>query len=565
VAVLSSHADRPTEGSSHKRLVGTSVGIVLLSAVALYIVLGVHLSFFNDDWYFLLQRPGLESSTGLDVLLAPHNSNMVVVPTAIYKLVADVFGLSSQAPFRAVLGLLIATAGLLVYVLVSRRAGWAWGIAAAAVLVFLGPAWEDLLFFASIDLIGSLVAGLGALIALERDTRRRAVLACLLLVVAVAFSNLGVAFAAGAAVCVVVRRRPDQLWVALIPLIVFAAWWAGYGRDEPSHLSASNIMHLPAYLFDSAATGFASLTGLSAGSDPASYVRGKIVLAAVFALAIVWLAAGHRPTRFLLVPVTTLLVFWVLTGISFFPGREPFASRYQLIDVALIIVVIAEFFRPASRTLGWSVLALALAVAIIISNTVGQLSQGFRFLEDQATYVKTDLGILQAMRNHVPADLRLTDEVAQNPYLSGITGSRYIAVTQAHRTPPFYSPDQILRAPSQQRHSADGVLAALEQLRGTRAISDLPADCTSVGNQPGDASKEIALGDGTTFLRNTTSTGLGFGVRRFAPAGLLTGISLIRPGETERVKVPRDNLPLRWYLQPMGGSPMAGATLRVCS
>jgi hypothetical protein len=564
VALLNSRVDRPALDRGRTRLLLTCLGLLLVSAIALYVVLGVRLTFFNDDWYFLLQRPGLESSGGLDALLAPHNSNLVFLPAVIYKSVVALFGLSSQLPFRAILGLLIAAAGLLVYVLVSRRAGWAWGIAAAAVLVFLGPAWEDLLFFASIDLVGSLVAGLAALIALDRDTPRGTGLACVMLVAAVAFSNLGVAFAAGAAVCVLARRRPDQLWVALIPLIVFAAWWAGYGHTEPSHLSASNIKHLPSYLLNSAAAGFASLTGLSAGSQPTSYTRGKVVLAAVVALAVIWLARGHRPSTFVLTPLTTLLVFWVLTGLSFFPGREPFASRYQLIDVALIIVIISEFFQPAPRTLPWSIIALALAFAVVISNTLGQLSHGYRFLQDQATYVNTDLGILQAMRDRIPDALRLTQPVAQNAYLSGITGSRYVAVTQAHGTPAYFSAERILRAPSLQRYSADGVLAALERLHGAHARSALTTDCTRVGNQPGDAA-QVPLHAGATFLTNTTSRGLGVGIRRFAPADLLTGIALIGAGNTERVQVPSDNLPLRWYLQPVSPDPAAPATLEVCS
>ena len=173
------------------------------------------MSFFNDDWYFLLQRPGLDSGAGLDSLLAPHNSNLVALSAAVYKAMVLVFGLSSQIPYRMVLGAMIAGLGILIYLLVSARAGKVLGVAAAAVALFLGPAWEDLLFFASIDLIGSLVMGLGGLLALERDSPRRNAIACLMLIGAVGFSNLGIAFVVAAVVCVLVRRSPKQLWVPL--------------------------------------------------------------------------------------------------------------------------------------------------------------------------------------------------------------------------------------------------------------------------------------------------------------------------------------------------------------
>jgi hypothetical protein len=128
-------------------------------------------------WYFLLQRPGLESHAGLDSLLAPHNSQSVVLTALAYKILVALFGLSSQLPFRLVLGLAVAAVGVFVYLMVSARAGTAIGLAGAAVIVFLGSAWEDLLFFASLDLVGSLATGLAAVWALQRDSTRRNVVA----------------------------------------------------------------------------------------------------------------------------------------------------------------------------------------------------------------------------------------------------------------------------------------------------------------------------------------------------------------------------------------------------
>ena len=82
------------------------------ASALLLVILGTKLSFFSDDWYFLLQRPGLSSHGGIDVLLAPHNGNLVAVDVVIYKALIGVFGLRSQLPFRLVFAGLIVAVGV---------------------------------------------------------------------------------------------------------------------------------------------------------------------------------------------------------------------------------------------------------------------------------------------------------------------------------------------------------------------------------------------------------------------------------------------------------------------
>jgi hypothetical protein len=537
---------------------------VLVSAVATVVVLGDRLSFFNDDWWFLFQRPGLESHGGLDALLAPHNSNLVLLPAIAYKLLIAVFGLSSQVPYRLVLGLAFGVLGLLVYALVSRRAGWAWGLAAAAVVTLLGPAWEDLLFFASIDLIGSLIAGVAALLALGHDSPRRNVVACAALTAAVLCSNVGIAFAVGAGVCVLVRRRRSELWVAVVPLLVFAVWWVGYGRSQPSHISGANLEHLPGYVLNSAAAGMASLTGLASGSS-SSYTRGRIALAGALLLVVAWRVRGGRFTTGVVAPLVTLLVFWILSGASFYPGREPFASRYQLIDVTLIVLVAAELFGARRTTARWSGLAIVLAVAVVTANTARSLSYGYRFLHDQAGYVQADLGIMQAVRPRIPSDLWLVQSVSHNPFLSGITGARYLSETAAHGTPGVFSIAQIMRASAAQRQSVDGVLVAIDQIHAQTSRAPTRVRCSRVGDAPGDHSADTPLAPGTVWLSNVGRAGLAVGLRRFAPSGRLTGVALLAPGGTAQAVIPHDALPIPWHVQPYTGS-AAGprVSLRVC-
>ncbi|MDQ6821655.1 MAG: hypothetical protein M3076_15185 [Actinomycetota bacterium] len=542
------YADDPGLGRDPPRML---LGVMCAALVLIVVVLGTRLTFFNDDWWFLLQRPGLAAHPGIDVVLAPHNGNLVALVVPVYKLLVAVFGLDFQLPFRLVLGAALASVGVLIYVLVSARMGRTVGLVAAALVLFLGPAWEDLLFFASIDLIGSLAIGLGALVALERDFPRRNAIACGLVVCSVLMSNLGIAFVVPAAVAVGLRRRPRQLWIAAIPALVFAVWWIGYGSDAPSHLSAANIEHLPRYVFGSVTSGLASLTGLNRGSGAPHYVRGGIaLLAGTAALAASWYK-GHRPSSWVLVFASAAISFWVLTGASYFPGRDPFASRYQLIDAALLILIAAEAFRSVPlRTASLGVIAAGATLAVVSNGYA--LSTGYTFMREQSRYVKADLGALEIERAVAPATVWLAEPVARNPYLSGVTAGLYFTETRAHGTPPFYSPAQIRATPPLLRQAADSVLASGEmtakptvRARGTGNCQTLIAG--SVGH-----SSEIDLPPRGARLTDLTADVLVIRVRRFAPADLPDPIDFLAPGKPVSVTTAPDAVSTPWRLTATG-------------
>src|SRR5205823_15106414 len=89
-------------------------------------------------------------------------------------------------------------------------------VAAAAILLLLGNAYQDLFWAWQLGFVGSTAAGIWALAALAAPRRHRnAVVAAFLLVVAVATSGIGLAFLAAAAVFELVRpeRRNEVLWL----------------------------------------------------------------------------------------------------------------------------------------------------------------------------------------------------------------------------------------------------------------------------------------------------------------------------------------------------------------
>ena len=132
------------------------LGLVCGACMLVLVILGTRLTFFNDDWFFLLQRPGLEG----DSIFSPHNGQLVALVDLSFKGLVALFGFA-QLPFRLVLSAAVAALGIVVYLIVSKRAGRFLGLVAASIVVFLGPAWEDLLIYASIGPIAALVTGLG--------------------------------------------------------------------------------------------------------------------------------------------------------------------------------------------------------------------------------------------------------------------------------------------------------------------------------------------------------------------------------------------------------------------
>jgi hypothetical protein len=537
--------------------------IVMVTVSALIVViLGAKLTFFNDDWYFLLQRPGLESSGGLDTLLAPHNGNLVALLALSYKLLVGVFGLGSQLPFRLVMALTLAGLGGLVFVFVNDRLGPVAGLAATAVILFLGPAWEDLLFYtALLDLAGAMVFGIAALLALESDTQRRNAIASVLLVCSISMSNAGVPFVVGGAIAIALRRRPRQLWIPGVPAVLFGLWWAFYGSKQPSGLSLANIEHLPRYVLDSVSAGLASLTGLNHSGAAAALARGHIIAAILAAALVLCVFRGRRPGAGSLVLGGTALAFWCLTGASFIVGREPTASRYQLIDATLLILLGAEMLRGVQlprRALAF----LSLAAVLVVASNLDALGHGFDFMRKHSEVAEADLGALQIAGGLAPPRLALLEPVARDPYLSGVTAGRYFAQTRAHGSPAFYTPVKLATAAPAARQGADSVLTAADRVAAQPTNGHgATGTCRRLAIGIGSAGSSLPLSHGLDLVRNLSAGPLVIGVSRFAPEGMPIPIGFVAPRSSVRLVIPPDSFapPWRVSIRNPTGAPDAGA------
>ena len=549
------------------RLTWILLGLMSVAAAAVVVILGLRLSFFNDEWYVLLQRPGLSA----DAIFEPSNEHLIAMPVLIYKAHIALFGLDDQLPFRLTLAAAFVALGVVVFLFVRERVGEVIGLAAAALVLFMGPAWEDLLWSFQVGFVGSLASGIGALLALERRDRRGDLCACLLLILALSFSDLGVPFVLGAFVAVLVRRRPLELWIALVPGALFALWWLLYGQHATSHLSAHNLVRLPGYVVKAPLSGIVSVSGLHAAASligdalgihvDADSAEPLLLLAIPIGLALAvmivrLLRRGWRPSPELLAIATVALSFWALTGANYLPGREPAASRYQLISGTLLILAAAELARSRPpRRLAQRAVALAACVAVGLN--VYFLTHGFDVMRRHATLAKADLGALEIGRGQVPDGYGLLESVTHDNALAGVTAGAFYRETDAHGSPAD-SPREIATAPLYARSSADNVLAAgygfgldPAPVAGARQAG---CDRAGVG-----ASGEARLPFRAVRIVNAGRSKATIGVRRFASPQALVILGAVARHSAIWLRIPPDRVAVPWHLQTI-----EGPAVRVC-
>ena len=439
-------------------------------AVLLAVGLGVLVAqtsgtlFWADEWQWILTRRG----GGLDTFLTPHNEHFSLVPVIIYKLLFAIAGLRHYWPYRGVLITVELVVAGLVFLYVRRRAGDWLALCAVALLLFFGPGWQDTLWPFQTAWILTVLGGVGAALALDRRDRFGDVLACLLLVLAVASASPGVAVVAGVLVELLLTRRRRDLWIALIPVAVYGIWYLDY---EQTTLFAHSLLLVPHFMFDSAAgtlsaiTGLAQINPLQDSSD--DLLSWGVPLLALALIALVWRLRswGRVPPRVAMLG-GTLIAFWLLTGI----GRAyvkvgplvltatGFESRYLYIGAAFMILLAAEALRrPAG--LGWIGAAVVgvLTLAACLSN-YAILEGGSQLLHNQAQYTEADLETMNLSRPIVSPGF------VSNGFVFGyVTARVWFAAERDLGSPPL-SPAQLAAAPEFARETADNQLVRIQQL-----------------------------------------------------------------------------------------------------
>jgi hypothetical protein len=516
--------------------------VAAVSAVVLLTWLG-ELTFWRDEWGFLLQRRGSDP----DVFLEPHYEHIAVSLIALYKGMLEIFGMDSPRPFQVVAVASFMGSLVLVFVYVRRRVGgWA-ALAGVLPLMLFGPSWDDVLWPFQIGFFGSMCAGLGALLLLERDDRGSDVAACVLLAVSLSFSSLGIPFAIGVALAVALGPEPRRrAFVAAIPIVLYALWWLGYGRHADNYTSLHNAATGPSYVLDGFASSISSLLGLatptSVVGSPLDWGRGLLV--AAVALAIWRLRRAGRLERGLLVILAIAVSFWFLAAFNASIFREPTSGRYQYMGAIFVVLIAAELLRGVRVGRGAAVALVAVAAMAALSNA-NSLHTTWERLTPFGELQPAGLAALELTRDVVDPDLELTEENSGVDYLGFVDAGAYLSAVDAFGS-PAYTPVELADAPEAAREAADRVFATALELELSPAAGARDTGCAAVGL--GREARPAPVGTGGVTIEAPSAGPVQVRARRYASEGFPVDLGHIEAGRRAVLAIPADRSQQPWEL-----------------
>ncbi|HEY0632431.1 MAG TPA: hypothetical protein VGC98_10280 [Thermoleophilaceae bacterium] len=521
--------------------------LVLLSLLALFLlyIKGNDMTFYFDEWDFVLRR----HRTTVGIFLEPHNEHFSLVPVIVYKILFATAGLDHYAPYRIVALALHVTIAALVFVFARARVGDVLALAAATLMLFLGAGFEDVLWPFQIGFLFALAAGLGAFILLERETRAGDFFAMILLGVSLASASLGIPVALGAGAYLLVSPvRRGRLWVVLVPLLLYAIWYLGYGK---SALRGENVTAAPQYTADEVAGAVGGVVGLAVE-------WGRILAVVAVAGLALHMARVRKLPRTLVMVLTAAISFWVLTALARAQLQEATISRYVYAGGFFVILLAVEVVRGrrfSGRAIG-VVAGVTVLAALSGMNMFKKGADGLRYTDRivRAEITPLEIGGTQMPPFFVP-DPQKAPQIVAGAYLETIRdlGSS-----------PAYSEEQLAALDEGHRQLADGVF-----VRGY-GLALVPGSARPAGPAPAaqpDSAVRIRRSGScvtaqpavpgtseTVVLRvplggmSLSAPGAGVTLRRYA-AGFTGAPALTGDAGAAVLRIPRDRSPRPWYAQ----------------
>lgn len=524
------------------------LGLALAAATAVLVSYGSDLTYFQDSWEFLMNR----RDPGVATLLEPHNEHIVLLPVAIQQVVLRLFGMGSMVPDLVILIALLLGTAALVFVYVRRRLGPWPALFAAVVLLFLGPAWQDLLWPFQMGFVGSALFGIAMLLALEREDRGGDVWACAFLALSVGFSSLGLAFVVAAAVAVAQahrRRGWGRAWIFAAPLLLYLAWYAGWGHDAENHVSSHNVLVSPRFVVEGLTASLDSVLALATIADEAiGRSQWGLWLLIVLVLLVGYaLVRGRRPDSRLWPVAAAAATFWFLAAFNEIPGREAYSSRYLYVGALFLFLVAANLLaevRFGRRTL----LVAAVVTGVIVGFNLVPLREGRDFFHTESKLTRADLGAVEIAARTVAPSFALPPEISGSNFLNEIEAGEYLQAVDEYGS-PAYTPRELAGAPEADREQADVVLANALPLEIEPGAEPSPrsARCVAVAGVPG--ADPLDLEPGTTTVELGPGQPGAIRLRRFATAAYPLASEGITAGSTTRLNVPEDLAKRPWQLQ----------------
>jgi len=401
---------------------GALLGVVVV-AQAVYIGWLVHDLYFmwGDDYDFLLLRGTLE---GENVgWLAPHDDHWSTGTIAIYRALFSVFGMREYLPY-AMVPIIFHLAIVVVLFRVLRLVGvrpWP-AVVLPVLLAFFGGGSQAIMWNTTMGTIGALMFGYLALWAgVARGLDPISVRWInVLLILALMMAGPGItAVVLVTAYALVARGWRIAVGVALVPTLVFLAWYIGWGRHgakDPLPDSWS-YLQIPEYVWKGLVAHLEWLTGI-----PGS---GGVLLLALVGV-VLWAPAQWRGLRDIAFAGLAAAVFQIVlaasTRLSF--GLETFtSSRYAYLTVVLLAPAMAlgvALLAEVRVTPGWLVPSATTFAVLLLCVNGEHLFQQDREMRKWVTVA--NIGQLKAIRQGAQEG-----QVVLTPSVNDIINGRFRA------------------------------------------------------------------------------------------------------------------------------------------
>ena len=519
------------------------LGIAVAASGTLLFSLTANLIFVGDGWELLAGRPDWSIGTFVD----PWNEHLIVLPAVVYKLLLSTFGMDSAFPYYAVSISLFLLSAVLLFTFLRRRVGDWVALFGSVLVLFLGAAYEDLLWEFQMAFFGSMAAGLGALLALDRKDRAGDRTASVMLLIAIAWSTLGVPFVAAAIANVALGPRPRlrRAYVPLLPLLGYATWWLAASRPAGIRIGLADVPDLPRYVFDAASAGLASLLGQQpVGGDGSPPMLAQLLAILLAVVLVWWVRRQGRISSELIAGLVLLFSFWALLAVDRGPMR--FSSRFQYPSAVFLLIVTAEALRGQRFPRAAGLAAAVIAAAAVVGG-VSLLDQGYsQRWKPTSDGIRATLAAIDIAGSGAQSDFAIT-----LPPSVKLQVAEYREARSEHGTPAF-SEGQLLAAGEGVRQVADRTLTRALAIKLLPPVSPARIDrCrrlplarrVNVAKvEPGDALQIENRGGGDAVLQ--------FGrFARLPPAHL----GRLHAGQKLSLRIPLDNSPRAWRLGVYGG------------
>lgn len=532
------------------RWVWAALTLLLVAGAALLIRETRAITFRDDEWLWIQYRRG----GGLATLIRPYNQHFVPVGLTIYRLLLAIAGLRTYLPYRLVGSAAQLGCVALVFLYARPRVGGylAW-LAALLVLAF-GPGADAFLWpFNDLTIVLAVDAGIGVLLALDRGDRRGNIAAAVVLGLALACDDIGVAVAAGVLVELVLRRRWRELWVVAVPLALYALWFVVYQHP----ITPSPLSHVARFVVDAAASVMSSLAGLS-GANVLTYSDGHFLrwgtpLLVLGLLVLAWRVwrlwrAGHVPAR-LAGLAAIALAFWVTVGIgrSYLrvgplvltaTGHE---GRYVYVGAVFVLLLAVEAARGAQAAPGWARAIIGVLVLAAVWSNLGSLRDDAHFERNDALVTRASLGAVQMTRAIVSPSFAPAGFV-----FSLVRAGPYLAAVRALGSPAA-TPAEIAGDPDAVRLSVDTQLIQIHHLR-LAPVGGIARCARRVGAGTATA---VTLGSGTVLVQAGTVP-VKVSVRRFSTA--FEPIGAVPAGALQSLRIGPDGSSQPWRVSVGAGT-----------